>query len=160
MKNLWAPWRMEYILSDKESKCFLCDAAKSDNDRESLVVARGEKVFVLLNLYPYSNGHLLITPYRHIAGIEDLDSKELGEMTDLLVEFKGVLDRAVGAQGYNVGINLGRCAGAGLVSHVHMPLVPRWEGDSNFMPVLGEVKMMPQYLDEVWERVKEARKQC
>lgn len=160
MKNLWAPWRMEYILSDKEKGCFLCDAANSDDDREALVVARGEKAFVLLNLYPYSNCHILITPYQHTSEIEALDTEELGEMTNLLVEFKLLLDRVVSPQGFNVGINLGRCAGAGLVSHIHMHLVPRWEGDNNFMPVIGETKIIPQHIDEMWEQLMEARRQC
>ena len=157
-KNLWAPWRMEYILADKEGKCFLCDAAKSENDRKSLVVARREKVFVLLNRYPYSNGHLLIAPYTHTGKIEDLSAEELGGMMALLAEMKEILDGLVGPHGYNVGMNVGRTAGAGVVDHLHMHIVPRWEGDTNFMPVTAETKVIPQHLDELWEKIAEAEK--
>lgn len=160
MKNLWAPWRMEYILSDNEGKCFLCDAAKSKNDRESLVVARRGKVFAVLNRYPYSNGHLMIAPYTHVGEIEELDTEELCGMMNLLVELKCLLDKMMGPQGYNVGFNLGRPAGAGVVDHVHMHIVPRWEGDTNFMPVLGETKVIPQHLDEMWEKLAETQKSC
>ncbi len=159
-KNLWAPWRMEYILADKEGKCFLCDAAKSENYRESLVVARREKAFALLNRYPYSNGHLLIAPYTHTGKIEDLGAEELGGMMGLFAEMKGVLDELIGPHGYNMGMNVGRTAGAGVVDHLHMHIVPRWEGDTNFMPVTAETKVIPQHLDELWEKLVEAGKSC
>ncbi|MFC1671822.1 HIT domain-containing protein [Planctomycetota bacterium] len=154
--KLWAPWRMEYILSDK-SGCFICDAAESDDDRASLVVARGEKAFVLLNRFPYNNGHLLICPYRHLGMIEDLDAAELQELMGFLVEFKCVLDRVTHADGYNVGLNLGEAAGAGLAEHLHMHIVPRWKNDTNFMPLLGETKVIPQHLSELREQLVEAR---
>jgi ATP adenylyltransferase len=143
---------MEYILSDK-SGCFICEAAGSDDDRKSLVLARGEKAFALLNRYPYNNGHLMVCPYRHLGAIEKLDSGELDEMMSMLVDLKCLLDKVMCADGYNVGINLGAAAGAGVEEHIHMHLVPRWQSDTNFMPVLGDTKVIAQHLDELWEQL-------
>lgn len=151
---------MEYILADKKGKCFFCDAVKSENDRESLVVARREKVFVLLNRYPYSNGHLLVAPYTHTGRIEDLSAEELNGMMALLVEMKETLDEMVCPHGYNIGMNVGRTAGAGVADHLHLHIVPRWEGDTNFMPVTAETKVIPQHLDELWEKIAKAGKLC
>ncbi len=150
---MWAPWRMEYILSDKSRGCFMCQAAAAENDRESLVVARKEKVFALLNKYPYNNGHILIAPYRHEGKLEKLTEEELREMTELLVDLKVKLDCIMDPHGYNAGLNLGKASGAGVEDHLHMHLVPRWENDTNFMPVLGETKIIPQHLDELWQQI-------
>ena len=151
---------MEYILADKEGKCFLCDASGSENDREALVVARRNKAFALLNRYPYSNGHLLVAPYTHTGEIEDLAAEELSGMMDLLAEMKSVLDGLVAPHGYNMGMNVGRTAGAGVADHLHMHIVPRWEGDTNFMPVTAETKVIPQHLDELWEKIAGTEKSC
>jgi ATP adenylyltransferase len=158
MERLWAPWRMEYILSDK-SGCFICDAAESDDDRKSLVLVRGKKAFALLNRYPYNNGHLMVCPYRHLGAIEKLDSEELGEIMEMLVELKCRLDEIMYADGYNVGINLGAAAGAGVEEHIHVHLVPRWQSDTNYMPVLGETKVIPQHLDDLWQQLTGAKGQ-
>ena len=146
---------MEYILADKDGKCFLCDAAKPGNDRETLVVARRDKAFALLNRYPYSNAHLLVAPYTHTGSMEDLSEQELSGIMNLAAEMKAALDELVSPHGHNIGMNVGRAAGAGLVDHLHMHIVPRWEGDTNFMPVLGETKVIPQHLDELWEKLAE-----
>ena len=151
MKNLWAPWRMDYILADKSGPCFICQAGGSDDDRKSHVVLRKDNAFALLNLYPYNNGHILIAPYKHEGDIEKLGEEEMREMMELLVELKAKVDRIMNPHGYNVGFNLGHASGAGLEGHLHMHLVPRWENDTNFMPVLGETKIIPQHLDEIWE---------
>jgi len=156
MERLWAPWRMEYILSDKSGGCFICDAAESDDDRATLVLARGRKAFGLLNRYPYNNGHLMVCPYRHLGAIEELDSGELGEIMGMLVDLKCLLDGVMHPDGYNVGINLGAAAGAGVEEHLHVHLVPRWKSDTNFIPVLADTKVIPQHLDELWEQLKGA----
>ena len=144
---------MDFILSDKSGECFLCQAGTSEDDRKSLVVARKENAFALLNKYPYNNGHVLISPYRHEGKLEKLTKEELGEMTELLVEVKVKLDRIMNPHGYNTGLNLGKASGAGIEDHLHMHLVPRWENDTNFMPVLGETKIIPQHLDELWQQI-------
>ena len=160
-ENLWAPWRMDYILADKdEGGCFLCEAAESENDRASFVVARGEKCFAVLNLYPYSNGHILVAPYKHEADMANLSAGELGEMMQFVIQAKQTLDAVMAPHGYNIGFNLGRAAGAGLESHIHLHIVPRWDGDTNFMPVIGETKVIPQHIEEVWEKVTEAFREC
>jgi len=152
IERLWAPWRMDFIrnVGDKGG-CFLCRAAAEDKDRENHVVRRGRLCFAVLNLYPYNNGHLLLCPTRHVAGLEDLTPDERAELMAMTVEAKLALDRAVGAHGYNIGANLGRAAGAGLEEHFHFHVVPRWSGDVNFMTSVGSTKVIPQALDALWE---------
>jgi len=151
MKRLWAPWRMQYILADKEEGCFVCRAFEAKDDREHLVLARGGTCGVLMNRFPYSNGHLMICPYRHVADLTDLDSEERIESMELLSRSLDALRAVMYPQGFNIGINLGAVAGASLVEHLHTHIVPRWEGDTNFMPVTSDVKMIPQALEELWE---------
>ena len=152
MRQLWAPWRMEFIRSSlgKKGKCFLCQAAASGSDRENLVVRRGKTALCLLNRYPYNNGHLLVAPFRHEGKLESLTSKELGEIMSLTIEGKRALDRAVSPHGFNIGINLGRAAGAGVEEHFHLHIVPRWSGDTNFLTTVGSAKVIPQALEELW----------
>ena len=157
-QNLWAPWRMAYVTrADEQKGCFFCRAAAPDaDDRRTLVVRRGETCFTMLNKYPYNNAHLLIAPNRHeadFAALTDAETLELMRTVSAAIE---VLREVVGAQGFNVGWNLGRCAGAGAPDHIHAHVVPRWAGDTNFMPVLGDVKVIPQSLDDVWSRLREA----
>jgi ATP adenylyltransferase len=151
MKALWAPWRMKYIASGMEDGCFVCRAFEGDDDRENLVLKRGETCGVMMNRYPYSNGHLMICPYRHVGDIVDLNGGEREESMDLLAQSVKALRAVMQPQGFNVGINLGAVAGASLVEHVHTHVVPRWEGDTNFMPVIGDVKIIPQALGELWD---------
>jgi ATP adenylyltransferase len=148
VKQLWAPWRLEYIKSaDEESSCLFCDAA-AGNDEERLVIRRGEYALVLLNKFPYSSGHFMVAPVRHVGEFAELDGDEVLELHRLASAGMGALAETYAPQGYNLGWNLGRIAGAGVVDHVHLHVVPRWAGDTNFMPVLADTKVLPEHLEE------------
>jgi ATP adenylyltransferase len=147
-KPLWAPWRLEYVGSaDEERGCVFCLAAEGD-DEERLVVHRGERAFVLLNKFPYSSGHLMVAPLRHGVDFEELTDGEALELHGLTGQALAALRAVYKPDGFNLGWNLGRVAGAGVVDHVHLHVVPRWSGDTNFMPVLADVKVMPEHLLE------------
>jgi len=156
-QQLWAPWRLAYVQNSDSEKsaqpskpgCFLCNYRDDDlaNDPKNLVVMRGEHSIVVLNRFPYNNGHLLIAPREHKADLRDLNDAELLETNHLLQKMIGLLEKVMSADGFNVGLNLGRVAGAGLPGHLHWHIVPRWNGDTNFMPILGEAKVIPQALD-------------
>lgn len=155
-EQLWAPWRVEYIRSaDELPGCVFCTAASRD-DEAGLVVHRGERAFVVLNKYPYASGHLIVAPYRHVGELGDVRDEEALEIHRLASTAVGVLAQAMRPQGYNLGWNLGRIAGAGVVDHVHEHVVPRWAGDTNFMPVLADVRVMPEHLDETRRRLAAA----
>lgn len=153
MDKLWSPWRSNYIQSfknksDKE-ECVFCSVPKLDiSDDESLVVYKSKLCYVMLNLFPYNSGHLLIIPYRHISDLEDLTEEEFSEITKLLTLSKKILTKTMKPHGFNIGANLGKAAGAGIDQHIHFHIVPRWNGDTNFMPALGEVKVISQDLLE------------
>ncbi len=148
MKQLWAPWRLEYVAAaDEQEGCVFC-LAESGDDEERLVVHRGERAFVLLNKFPYASGHLMVAPKRHLGDLGELDDGEALEIHRLAVQGLAALAETFSPQGYNLGWNLGRIAGAGIVDHVHMHVVPRWAGDTNFMPVLADVKVLPEALAE------------
>jgi ATP adenylyltransferase len=157
--NLWAPWRMEYIetIADrKEGGCFLCHYwTDRDKDAENRLLWRTERCYVVMNLYPYSNGHMLVCPGAHKSTMNELDGAEMLEMMQLTRDVGRLLVRAVNAQGLNVGMNFGQCAGAGLPEHLHLHVVPRWGGDTNFMTVLGDVRVIPQAMDIVFRRMQE-----
>lgn len=154
MRQLWAPWRLEYIqAADEQDGCVFC-RAQGLGDEEGLVVHRGEGAFVLLNRYPYASGHLMVAPYRHEGDFTSLDGDEALEIHRLAATATGVLAQAYAAQGFNVGWNLGRIAGAGIVDHVHLHVVPRWAGDTSFMPVLGDAKVIPEHLLETRTRLR------
>ena len=162
-KNLWAPWRMEYIRSLKEAgganDCFICHAREHpDEDARNHVLARPGQTIVVLNRFPYSTGHTLIAPLLHVGQPEDLPDAVLGELMCRTRDVKRVLEKALGAQGFNIGINLGHCAGAGLPGHLHVHVVPRWNGDVNFMAVVGDVKVIPESLAALHERFRECVK--
>jgi ATP adenylyltransferase len=154
-EQLWAPWRLSYIVTTKDHPaegCFLCRyAARPEADRENLVVARGKKTLTVLNRFPYNNGHLLVAPLAHKAGLEDLDDDELLEQMHVLQKMTSTVRRSMSAEGFNVGVNLGKIAGAGLPGHLHWHLVPRWSGDTNYMPVLANVNVIPQSLAALYE---------
>ncbi|MBI4712041.1 MAG: HIT domain-containing protein [Planctomycetes bacterium] len=154
MKQLWAPWRSEYInvKPSHRKRCFLCDALKSA-DKKNLIIKRGRKCFVIMNKFPYNAGHLLISPNAHKPSLEDLTPNETQELFSLLVEMKKRLVKALKPEGFNIGINLGSVAGAGLLSHIHIHLVPRWGGDTNFMPVLSGTKVISQSLQKLWKEL-------
>ena len=154
MKQLWAPWRMTYIGDidgEKKGGCFFCNAWNGTGaEKEHLVLGRGRDAFVMLNRYPYANGHLMIAPAAHAGQMENV-SEEIGaEIWRLAVIAKKALAKAMSPHGFNVGVNQGRVAGAGVVDHLHMHIVPRWDGDNNFMPVFADVRVIPQALEETW----------
>ena len=157
-ERLWAPWRLEYIQSaDDPRVCFLCAAADAKgDDEEHLVVHRGERVVVLLNRFPYSSGHLLVAPHRHDVPFEGLDDEEVAETHRLAAGAMSALGAAAKPDGFNLGWNVGRVAGAGVIDHVHLHVVPRWNGDTNFMPVLADVKVMPEHLLETRRKLAAA----
>lgn len=149
-KPLWAPWRLQYVKGiDKQRGCFLCDAVRAPDAPESLVVHRQERCFVILNRYPYANGHLMVAPLAHKGTLEELDDADLLEMTRLTRRCTRALGTLLNAQGYNVGLNLGKAAGAGLQDHVHQHVVPRWLGDTNYMAVLADLRVLHQSLEEL-----------
>ncbi len=154
MKQLWAPWRMTYIGGMDEKKregCFFCNAWSGlGAEKEHLVLGRGEAAFVMLNRYPYTNGHLMIAPAAHTGEMEGVPDETGAEIWRLATLAKRALSEAMRPHGFNVGINQGRVAGAGVVDHLHVHIVPRWDGDNNFMPVFGDVRVIPQALEETW----------
>ena len=148
MERLWAPWRLEYITGPKPEECIFCARAQAEDDEASLIVRRGERCFAMLNAYPYSNGHLMVAPYDHVPSIEDLDAPTCAEVMGLAQEALGALREAYGPDGFNLGVNQGKVAGAGVEDHVHLHVVPRWSGDTNFMPVIGSTRVLPQSLED------------
>jgi len=149
-RPLWAPWRIEFIRSPKDKTCFLCGNEKEDASRpeESLLVARMKTCFAILNRYPYNSGHLLVAPYRHVGDIAALAPEELHELMDACVASKKVLAKLMFPDAFNIGFNLGVAAGAGLADHLHLHIVPRWNGDTNFMPVIDGARVVPEALEE------------
>jgi ATP adenylyltransferase len=154
VQHLWSPWRLAYVTgaSGEQSQCIFCDTSKPDAD--TLILARGRVSYVILNLYPYNNGHLMVVPYRHVASLAALTPEELAETSRFMRWSEMALTEAYGPQGINVGINLGRPAGAGVVDHVHVHVVPRWTGDTNFITVVGNVRVLPEDLKATKDRLK------
>ena len=158
-QRIWAPWRLAYVkdaAKDSEAECIFCAKPAADDDEANLIVHRGERCFVILNLFPYTNGHLMVAPYEHVATLPELDAATLAEMMALAQRAMRVLEDDYAPHGYNVGFNQGRVAGAGVEHHIHMHVVPRWGGDTNFMPVLADTRVMPQSLEESYEALKGA----
>jgi ATP adenylyltransferase len=152
---MWSPWRMAYIAAEKEHgfegpACVFCDLPARDDDERTYMLYRGARAFVIMNLYPYNNGHLMVVPYAHVDSVRLLDEATLTEIMTLIQRAQAVVEERMRPQGFNIGVNQGRAAGAGIADHVHMHLVPRWVGDTNFMPALGDVRVMPQHLDETY----------
>ena len=154
MKQLWSPWRIEYILGPKPDACVFCLPERTDEDEARLVLYRGKNAFVIMNKYPYNNGHLMVTPYRHIMNICDLTQDESRETMELLQHCTAVLRQSFSPQGINIGLNLGEAAGAGIREHLHFHVVPRWNGDSSFMAVLDEVRVLPEHLNSTYKKLK------
>jgi ATP adenylyltransferase len=152
-KALWAPWRMAYIGGVRRDGCLLCALPQEEADRANLILHRGPTAYVVMNRYPYNNGHLMIVPYRHCDDLSQFSPEESLELMAAVQRATQVLAQAFGAEGFNVGINLGRAAGAGIADHVHLHVVPRWAGDTNFMPVLADTKVMPDYLEASYDRL-------
>jgi len=155
MHPLWAPWRMDYILGEKPRECILCEkpAAGPRHHVENLILVARPRAFVMLNRYPYTNGHLMVTPRVHVSTPEDLDAQDHAALWRLVRDSVAALRRALHPEGLNLGVNLGRCAGAGIEPHMHVHVVPRWSGDTNFMPVVADVRVMPEYLKETYDKL-------
>lgn len=154
-QRLWAPDRLSYVTGPKDGGCPFCEVPERSDD-DGLVVHRGDSCYVVLNLYPYNPGHLMVVPYRHVSGFEDLTPVEVGEVGALTQDAVRALRAASGAQGFNVGLNLGHVAGAGIAGHLHQHVVPRWGGDTNFMPVVGHTRVLPQLLAQTREMLAAA----
>jgi ATP adenylyltransferase len=155
MENLWAPWRDKYIKNvGKVKGCFLCQHLKLKDGLKSLIPYKGKYSFIILNRFPYNNGHLLISPVRHIKNLEDLSDEEVNEIFSLVRRIIPILKKVYRPQGFNIGLNLGACAGTSVADHMHLHIVPRWEGDTNYMPVIGGAKIIPESLKESCRRIK------
>jgi ATP adenylyltransferase len=169
-ERLWAPWRLGYVKGDRtpaptpgpqlppgaDAACFICRAVAENRDRENLVVARGRETVVILNRYPYNNGHLLVACQRHAGRLDELPIEANTEAIDTIARLTTLITRLMNADGFNIGLNLGKVAGAGVPGHLHWHIVPRWLGDTNFMPVVAGVNVIPQSLDELWGMLSEA----
>jgi ATP adenylyltransferase len=156
-ERIWAPWRLAYIeQATPTGNCIFLDLPAQDNDRDNLLLFRGKTAFVMLNAFPYTNGHLMVAPYKHTADLSELDDEELLEINRLLAKAVHWITEAFRPEGFNIGVNLGSVAGAGIPSHVHWHIVPRWNGDTNFMTTIGEVRVLPQSLADTYDRLKKA----
>ncbi|MCS7202261.1 MAG: HIT domain-containing protein [Dictyoglomus sp.] len=153
MKRLCCPWRIKYITSPKTNKCVFCENIKENTDEKNLILLRGKYCFIMLNLYPYNNGHLMIIPYAHKANLTQLSQEEYDEMMFLAQVSIEALQRVMNPHGFNLGMNIGNSAGAGIADHVHLHVVPRWEGDSNFMLVIGDTKVIPEDLPSTYKKL-------
>jgi len=156
MKHLWAPWRMNYILKGNKKKgCVFCFGQRRTRDRANLILYRGTHAFIMMNRYPYNNGHLMIAPRRHCTDLESLNTLESDDVFELIRVSIRVLKATLSPHGFNIGINIGKVGGAG-EEHIHVHIVPRWAGDTNFMPILGETKVVPEYLDHTYQKLRAA----
>lgn len=159
MENLWSPWRMKYVTdNEKPGECIFCSYPKMDDGVENLIVHRGESAFVILNRYPYTSGHAMVVPFQHVASIEELTPAIRAELMEMVNETLSVLRKVYQPDGFNVGINMGSAAGAGIAEHAHVHIVPRWGGDTNFMSTTGETRVIPEDLRVTYERISAAWK--
>jgi ATP adenylyltransferase len=154
-QRIWAPWRLRYVKNAKTStECVFCAKPGAGDDRENLIVHRGERAFVILNLFPYTNGHLMIAPFEHVGRLQDVDPEVVAEMMDLAKLAMSRIEAVYDPEGFNIGVNQGRVAGAGVEGHIHLHVVPRWAGDNNYMPVLADTRVMPQSLEESYDALE------
>ncbi len=155
MNQLWSPWRMEYIdKNNKEDGCVFCNAQAMQDSAENLIAYRGKLAYVILNRYPYTSGHLMVIPFTHVPSLEELDPETRAEMMELTSRCTTVLKSIYRPQGFNVGVNMGEAAGAGVLGHVHIHIVPRWKGDTNFMTAVGQTRVLPEALEDTYLRVQ------
>lgn len=150
---LWAPWRIQYITEEKEKGCIFCNRFTQADDRRNLILARGRRAFVIMNKFPYNNGHLMVAPIRHTGDFKSLTADEIAELFKFVQVFIDVFQKVMGPHGFNVGLNLGKTAGAGVEDHLHVHVVPRWDGDTNFMPVVGSVKVISEHIDATYDKL-------
>jgi ATP adenylyltransferase len=158
-RNIWAPWRIEYIesLCAGGAGCFLCEIREApERDDENLLIWRGRRCLTVLNRFPYTGGHSLVAPLEHLPSLADIDAEAVLEMMAMVRDVQQAISRAIRAQGFNIGINIGRCAGAGLPGHLHVHVVPRWPGDTNFMHVFGDVRVIPDALEKLRDKIRQA----
>jgi len=153
MKHIWAPWRMEYILAEKPKGCILCEKPAQDTDTDNYILFRGAKNFVILNAYPYNPGHLMVVPYRHIDSLAEMTEEERKEHFDIVSRSVEVLKLVLNPGGFNLGVNLGAVAGAGIDDHIHSHIVPRWQGDTNFMTIVADVRVTPEALADTYSKL-------
>ncbi len=153
IQPIWAPWRLEYILSKKGPECIFCVKPKEEKDEENLILRRSALGFVIMNLYPYNNGHLMVVPYRHVYSITDLNNDELLDLMKMTQQAVSCLKEAFRPEGFNIGLNIGRVAGAGIEEHLHFHIIPRWVGDTHFMAVLGEVRVIPEHVKSTYHKL-------
>ncbi|HAS16758.1 MAG TPA: HIT family hydrolase [Nitrospiraceae bacterium] len=151
MKQLWAPWRLQYILEGSSDECIFCIKPAEEKDRENLILYRGKHVFTIMNLFPYTNGHLMIVPYQHSEDLNGLNEEVLLELMTQTKMTVAILKQVFSPQGFNIGINLGKAAGAGIDEHLHIHIVPRWVADTNFMPVIADLKVIPQHIRATYD---------
>ena len=156
MDRLWSPWRYRYVSKQGLGECIFCVKIAENDDKKNYIIHRAEKNFVLLNLYPYTSGHLMVAPYRHVPTLAESDPAALEEMMLLAQRAETALEKAYHPKGFNMGLNIGESAGAGIAGHIHMHVLPRWPGDANFMTTIGETRVMPEDLDTTYEKLKEA----
>ncbi|SKA71155.1 HIT family protein [Desulfobaculum bizertense] len=154
MEVLWAPWRLDYILGPKPDSCPFCLPEHTDEDEQRKILFRGQHAFVIMNIYPYTNGHLMVTPYRHVMNLVDLRTEEHHEIMDLIHACTRILQTHFHPQGINIGVNIGEAAGAGIKEHLHFHLVPRWVGDSSFMAVMSEARIVPEHLEKTYAKLR------
>ncbi|MCX5685956.1 MAG: HIT domain-containing protein [Candidatus Omnitrophica bacterium] len=155
MDKLWAPWRSKYIYMRKRKRCIFCEKPRgSAGDKRKYIICRSKLAFAMLNLYPYNNGHVMVAPYRHVKSLEQLSDVELLGIFKLLNRIKSLIDKKLKPHGYNIGINLGRIGGAGFAGHVHIHIVPRWAGDTNFMPITADTKVVSESLEAMYRLLK------
>jgi ATP adenylyltransferase len=158
--RLWAPWRLEYLKGEKSSDCIFCSKPALGDDERAFIVHRGSSCYVMLNAFPYTNGHLMVAPFEHAGDLRDLPSHATGELMALTQRSLSAIERVYGADGFNLGANLGEIAGAGFADHFHMHVVPRWKGDTNFMPVVGDTRVLPEALPDSWQKLRDAFEQA
>ena len=155
MELLWAPWRVDYILGEKAEGCMFCQKIEEKQDRDNLILYRAKWTAVMMNRYPYNNGHLLVFPYKHIQDLDGLSNEEISDLILVVSRSTTILKKAVNPEGFNIGMNLGKTAGAGIEDHLHFHIVPRWNGDTNFMPVLAETRVIPEHLTETYRKLSQ-----
>ena len=153
MKQLWAPWRMAFIKSPKTDGCIFCVKPKENKDSDNFILLKNKRSFVMMNIYPYNHAHLLVCPYDHVNGLDLLSKETAAEMMETVQLSVSCLKKAFHPEGFNIGVNMGKASGAGIEDHVHIHIVPRWTGDTNFMPLLAEVKAMPEHLELTYSKL-------
>ena len=153
MKQLWAPWRMEYVKSEKSDECIFCSLPKANEDTKNYILYRGQSAFIIMNIFPYNSAHIMVSPFRHIGCLTAQNAKEIKEMNNLTFRSIEIFRAVINPEGFNVGYNIGKAAGAGYDEHIHCHIVPRWTGDTNFMPVLGETKVHPEHLKTTYKKL-------